>query len=518
MSEDELEESDVVQVSSPTSKSEESYDDNDFEPLSPETQPKKWYDEEEEASSEEGDEEELDAMVIEHQSKSIEIDSKPNLVLPKKKSSNSTFQMAFKRAKNLSPFRTKKQPSSEPSSPQFIQHQEITTGSINITSTRGSSPRLPSFHGHSGGANPGHVGSGVLLEGWLRQKQRKGVKGMKHWNERYFVLYSKVNEIRYYSDVTAAAWGPIPISEIGSIPLRLIQRISTPSHPKYKGCRFDITCRSSYSSQEVSSDEEQEETNQGSRVYSLLADSPQTRVSWVNMLDSLLKRSASTPTSADLNEVVNRRKSKRVVEETAAEIVRIVESSDQIVPMAVKLAIEYLESSTPGIEMKRFYQVESNASRIKISLQFLNEFALRPELNSPQLVEMEQYLDPVTAGAIIKQWISNSEQPIIPFQLFDDFIAVADYAEHDPYDVVRNLKGLVTALPEKNLHQLECIVMHLAGVAEYAKENKLSATELGLVFGNLLLRPRSDGETTKEESEDSATVVQHLIANAESVF
>ena len=57
-------------------------------------------------------------------------------------------------------------------------------------------------HVHSTGAVCGQIGSGVLLEGWLRQKQRKGVmKGMKHWNERYFVLYSKYNEIRYYSDV-----------------------------------------------------------------------------------------------------------------------------------------------------------------------------------------------------------------------------------------------------------------------------------------------------------------------------
>lgn len=47
----------------------------------------------------------------------------------------------------------------------------------------------------------GQVGSGVLVEGWLRQKQRKGMKGMKAWHDRYFVLYAVYGEVRYYVDV-----------------------------------------------------------------------------------------------------------------------------------------------------------------------------------------------------------------------------------------------------------------------------------------------------------------------------
>uniref|UniRef100_K3WY78 PH domain-containing protein n=1 Tax=Globisporangium ultimum (strain ATCC 200006 / CBS 805.95 / DAOM BR144) TaxID=431595 RepID=K3WY78_GLOUD len=187
---------------------------------------------------------------------------------------------------------------------------ENATATSGGTATTGGSEALSPGQRKLAGAFAGHPGSSVVLEGWLRQKQRRGMKGMKKWNTRYFVLYAKTNEVRYYADVVQSAWGPIPLGEIGSISLRLIQRIGKPSHPKYRGCRFDITCRNSwgthYADDYVSSDEENNNSNsvnnneeakqersstpRSSRVYSLMADSPQTTVTWVNTLDSLLRQ------------------------------------------------------------------------------------------------------------------------------------------------------------------------------------------------------------------------------------
>ncbi|RHY04454.1 hypothetical protein DYB25_010678 [Aphanomyces astaci] len=62
-----------------------------------------------------------------------------------------------------------------------------------------------------------------------------GLRGLKAWNSRYFVLFKNPNEMRYYTDVVQSGWGPIPLNELGCISLRSIQRISKPSHPKYKG-------------------------------------------------------------------------------------------------------------------------------------------------------------------------------------------------------------------------------------------------------------------------------------------
>lgn len=265
------------------------------------------------------------------------------------------------------------------------------------------------------GAFLGTAGSGVVLEGWLRQKQRRGMKGMKKWNSRYFVLYAKTNEVRYYTDVVQSAWGPMPLGEIGSISLRLIQRIGKPSHPKYRGCRFDITCRNSwgthYADDYVSSDEENSNntnnnsnhnsmednaakqqdrtsTPRSSRIYSLMADSPQTTVTWVNTLDSLLVRSANSPrpdvasnSSATAtagstgtggtngsklkrvpsSKAIARRRSSTMESETV-----VLVGTGENVPKPVTYAIHYIFESTPGIETELFYQQDPDPAKLKV--------------------------------------------------------------------------------------------------------------------------------------------------------
>jgi hypothetical protein len=263
------------------------------------------------------------------------------------------------------------------------------------------------------GAFPGRLGSGVLLEGWLRQKQRRGIKGLKKWNARYFVLYARSNEVRYYADVVQSAWGPIPLGEIGSISLRLIQRIGKLSHPKYKGCRFDITCRNSwgthYADDYVSSDEENANstnsntdkagatasppakqdksgTPRSSRVYSLVADSPQVTVAWVNMLDSLLRRSANSPRvdvespvestgATSATNASGRAKNPRAVARQQSSALdtesSVLLGPGESVPKAVVFAINFIFDSTPGIETDKFYEVAPDAAKLKVSLRLV---------------------------------------------------------------------------------------------------------------------------------------------------
>ncbi|GLE05197.1 hypothetical protein PINS_up014185 [Pythium insidiosum] len=239
---------------------------------------------------------------------------------------------------------------------------------------------------------------------------------MKKWNSRYFVLYAKTMEVRYYADVVVSAWGPIPLGEIGSISLRLIQRIAKPTHPKYRGCRLNITCRNAwgthYADDYVSSEDEnvnstnnnnnnnnnntdrqpKDGTPRSSRVYSLMADSPQTAAAWVHALDSLLKRSANSPrvdnvgsssgganpkrqqSTRDLS--TNTTPTTRTATATTQHVRRrssaldmesvLVLGADEHVPRAVVLAMNYIFDSTPGIETERFYELEPTPAELKV--------------------------------------------------------------------------------------------------------------------------------------------------------
>ncbi|TYZ69059.1 hypothetical protein PybrP1_008578 [[Pythium] brassicae (nom. inval.)] len=421
------------------------------------------------------------------------------------------------------------------------------------------------------GAFLGAAGSGVLLEGWLRQKQRRGVKGMKRWNARYFVLYAKSNEVRYYADVVPSAWGPIPLGEIGSISLRLIQKISKPGHPKYRGCRFDITCRNSwgthYADDYVSSDDEnsnntnnntandtttanadaaatakQERTStpRSSRMYSLVADSPQTTVTWMSALDSLLVRSANSPRpdvstgtgatagatapgsgGARLKRVasakaVARRRSSTLESETLV----LVGAADNV-PKPVAFAVKYIFDSTPGIETPLFYESEPDAAKLKTSLKFLNQFST-DAARTPSMEELEAVLDPVTAGAVVKTWLKQLAQPLVPFEMFDDFQALARSAAAAPFALARDLKALVESLPRRNFAMLVCVLVHLNDVHGYASKNGMDAAVLAARFAEFVLRPRdaeSGGaaEGAGCERELTRALVEEMIANVDAI-
>ncbi|RLN59193.1 hypothetical protein BBJ28_00023952 [Nothophytophthora sp. Chile5] len=443
------------------------------------------------------------------------------------------------------------------------------------------------------GAFPGKAGSGVLLEGWLRQKQRRGVKGLKKWNARYFVLYARRNEVRYYADVVQSAWGPIPLGEIGAISLRLIQRIGKRSHPKYKGCRFDITCRNSwgthYADDYVSSDEEngnssnninpstneeaatasagaaakpQQEksgTPQSSRVYSLIADSPQVTVAWVNMLDSLLVRSANSPrpdvsspaeSSGTTSATSAKAKKSRTVARQRASALdtesAVLLGTGEHVPKAVVYAINFIFDSTPGIETERFYELEPEASKLRVrdaALKFLNQFAGESSTHKPSKDELEAVLDAVTAGAVVRLWLKQLEQSIVPFAMYEDFRSLAREAQTAPFDLRRNLRSLLEALPKKNLYvfplssgclisssnvraplvycstMLACLLFHLNDVNGYKDKNGMDAARLAHHFAEFVLRPQTQSIRASDANVDASAVrslVEEMITNADA--
>ncbi|OQS00660.1 hypothetical protein ACHHYP_02884 [Achlya hypogyna] len=428
-----------------------------------------------------------------------------------------------------------------------------------------------------GGAAPGPPGSGVLLEGWLRQKQRRGIRGLKKWNSRYFVLHAKVLELRYYSDVVrrpgsaeptvavSSGWGPIPLGEIGSIVLRSIQRISKPSHPKYKGasillcrlthgrtgCRFDITCRSLVPDpdDDASSDDEHKKdasqqpptpmiktTPKASRVYSLIADSPQTTVLWVNTIDSLLTRSVNSPrpdistprapqplkTLAQLNQSRQKLTSHEPLAGSGTSSGGLTPRPnewmvwalpDDVVPKPVVYAVEYIFESTPGIETESFYELDAPPAQLKVVLTRLNQCAV--ERRKPTRNEWEDVFDVVSAAGVVKLWLQQLEGPVIPVEMFPEFQHVMEEAAVAPFELLRNLKALLATLPRKPFKILGFLVFHWNDVTVYASKNKLTAPVLAARFSELVLRPRVPSE---KASRAAQLLLEHLITHADALI
>ncbi|KAJ1927204.1 hypothetical protein IWQ60_003133 [Tieghemiomyces parasiticus] len=103
-------------------------------------------------------------------------------------------------------------------------------------------------------------------------------------------------------------------------------------------------------------------------------------------------------------------------------------------------------------------------------------------------VDLSTYSDINVVAGVLKQFLRELPEPLLTFQLYDGFIhaaAVDDYNER-----LWALKDLVHALPRPNYTLLKRLVEHLERVTDYEEINHMYSTNLAIVFGPTLLKPR----------------------------
>ncbi|KAG9343658.1 hypothetical protein JZ751_013829 [Albula glossodonta] len=88
--------------------------------------------------------------------------------------------------------------------------------------------------------------------------------------------------------------------------------------------------------------------------------------------------------------------------------------------------------------------------------------------------------------------------------------------------LVEKLRELLKDLPQDNVATLRYIVRHLRKIAELEQDNKMSPSNLGIVFGPTLMRPRPTGATVSLSSlvdyPHQARIVEALIVFHQTIF
>ncbi|XP_030893594.1 GEM-interacting protein isoform X3 [Leptonychotes weddellii] len=154
--------------------------------------------------------------------------------------------------------------------------------------------------------------------------------------------------------------------------------------------------------------------------------------------------------------------------------------------------------------------------------------------NGRALVDMSGN-SPHDVSSVLKRFLQELTDPVVPFHLYDAFISLAKTLHADPGhdpgtpspspEVIRSLKTLLVQLPASNYSTLRHLVAHLFRVAAQFEENKMSANNLGIVFGPTLLRP-PDGPgaagagpvTCLLDSGHQAQLIEFLIVYYEQIF
>ncbi|XP_075012435.1 rho GTPase-activating protein 29 isoform X4 [Calonectris borealis] len=203
------------------------------------------------------------------------------------------------------------------------------------------------------------------------------------------------------------------------------------------------------------------------------------------------------------------------------------------IPFIIKKCTSEIESR--ALNVKGIYRVNGAKSRVEKLCQAFE--------NGKDLVELsELYAHDISN--VLKLYLRQLPEPLILFRLYNEFIGLAkesqnvneelDAKQASPKSkkrqsicielnrIIIKIKDLLKQLPVPNYNTLQYLIGHLHRVTEQSDENKMSASNLGIIFGPTLIRPRQTDATISLSSlvdyPYQARVVELLITYYEKIF
>lgn len=113
--------------------------------------------------------------------------------------------------------------------------------------------------------------------------------------------------------------------------------------------------------------------------------------------------------------------------------------------------------------------------------------------------------------SLVKAFFREMPEPLITYELYENFVNVSDVKE--PGERIRCLRVMVDLLPKINRSLLDRLMYHLARVAHQESVNRMTASNLSVIFAPCILR-RSQSVHAQEQLMDvqrQAVCVQTLI-------
>ncbi|XP_037999718.1 rho GTPase-activating protein 29 isoform X5 [Motacilla alba alba] len=203
------------------------------------------------------------------------------------------------------------------------------------------------------------------------------------------------------------------------------------------------------------------------------------------------------------------------------------------IPFIIKKCTSEIESR--ALNVKGIYRVNGAKSRVEKLCQAFE--------NGKDLVELsELYAHDISN--VLKLYLRQLPEPLILFRLYNEFIGLAKESQNANEEldakqaspkaktrqslcielnrIIIKIKDLLKQLPVPNYNTLQYLIGHLHRVTEQCDENKMSASNLGIIFGPTLIRPRQTDATVSLSSlvdyPYQARVVELLITYYEKIF
>ncbi|XP_073541486.1 rho GTPase-activating protein 45 [Phyllobates terribilis] len=200
------------------------------------------------------------------------------------------------------------------------------------------------------------------------------------------------------------------------------------------------------------------------------------------------------------------------------------------VPFLVRKCVSEIEAR--ALTMKGIYRVNGVKTRVEKLCQAFE--------NGKELVELSQ-ASPHDLSNVLKLYLRQLPEPLMPFRLYNGLMGLAKESlrdcesgkasrledkgaetEPDALAMAERLKELLQDLPFENRVTLQYLIKHLCRVSDQEQINKMSPSNLGIVFGPALMRPRPIDATVSLSSlvdyPHQARIVEALIVFFDKIF
>ncbi|XP_031723636.1 GEM-interacting protein [Anarrhichthys ocellatus] len=189
------------------------------------------------------------------------------------------------------------------------------------------------------------------------------------------------------------------------------------------------------------------------------------------------------------------------------------------VPFVVLLCTSEIESR--ALSIQGVYRVSGSKPRIQ---KLCQAFEMQKEQ-----VDLSDH-SPHDITSILKHFFKELPEPLLTFDLYNHFITMGKTIQHlnereptpdtnETMDLTLSLQKLLQKLPPYCFSTLRHMISHLQIVSE--NDNKMSPSNLGIVFGPTLLRPLVSTDMSMIallETSYQAVLVEFLITHHDKIF
>ncbi|XP_077476189.1 GEM-interacting protein isoform X1 [Stigmatopora argus] len=196
------------------------------------------------------------------------------------------------------------------------------------------------------------------------------------------------------------------------------------------------------------------------------------------------------------------------------------DAADDDVPLVVRRCTAEIESR--ALSLQGVYRVSGSKPRVQKLCQALEDLKEDVDLSE---------VSPHDVTSVLKHFLKELPEPLLTSELYDQFMAAGrsvqnlgdwDSAQDSKEfgDVVRDLQRLLRKLSPASYGTLRHLILHLHKVSSN-RDNKMSACNLGIVFGPTLLRPlvyTEEPSVALQENAYQALLVEFLISRPDWVL